>query len=87
MTKVTIYLTSNCPYCTRAKNFLQNKGVPFDTIDLTHNPTELSRLKSQTQWMTVPQIFIGKHFIGGYMDMLKLEEEGKLDSLLNDESL
>ena len=34
---VTIYTTSTCPWCTRAKQFLQQKGVPFQERNLEHD--------------------------------------------------
>ncbi len=83
MVSVKLYITSHCPYCTRAKNFLHNKGIKFEVIDLTHKPDELRSLKQQTHWQTVPQIFIGTQFIGGYSDMVQLDREGELDVLLS----
>lgn len=82
MSAVKLYITSNCPFCIRAKNFLQSKGIKFEVIDLTHKPQELIALKLKTHWQTIPQIFIGTQFIGGYTDMIQLEREGKLDPLL-----
>jgi glutaredoxin 3 len=34
---------------------------------------------------TVPQIFINNEPVGGYTDIVALEEQGKLESLLNPE--
>lgn len=80
--KVKLYVTSHCPFCVRAKTFLQNKGIPFELIDLTHQPEQLKQLKETTHWKTVPQIFIGPTFIGGYTDMLQLDTAGKFDELI-----
>jgi glutaredoxin 3 len=80
--KVKLYVTSNCPYCVRAKQFLESKGVGYELIDLTHKPEDLERLKNTTHWRTVPQIFVGETFIGGYTDMVKLDSDGRLDPLL-----
>lgn len=82
MSNVKIYLTENCPYCIRAKKFLVQKKVAFTEIDLTNKPEELQALKNKTGWQTVPQIFINEKLIGGYTDMMALEDEGKLDTLL-----
>ena len=35
-------------------------------------------------YRTVPQIFIGDNFIGGYDQLAGLERQGKLDGLLAD---
>jgi glutaredoxin 3 len=76
--KAKLYVTNYCPFCVRAKNFLIAKGIPFDVIDLTHDPAELERLKTETHWKTVPMIFINDEFIGGYTDMLEQDKLGKI---------
>lgn len=82
---IKLYVTSHCPFCIRAKQFLQTKHLSFELIDLTNSPQELKALKETTHWRTVPQIFVGKTFIGGYTDMVKLDEEGKLSPLIESE--
>lgn len=84
MNQVKIYLTESCPYCIRAKQFLKQKQIPFVEIDLTHKPQELAELKRKTGWQTIPQIYFGTHFIGGYTDMVALDEKGELEKLLKD---
>ena len=84
MEAVKVYLTQACPYCVRAKRFLNENGIKFTEIDLTHNHSELMRLKSETNWQTVPMIFIGSHFIGGYTDMMALHKKGELKILLDE---
>jgi glutaredoxin 3 len=82
MAKVVIYSKDPCPYCVRAKNFLQDKGIAFEEIDLTDQPAEIERIKNETGWRTVPIILIDGKLIGGYTDLKALDDEGKLDSLL-----
>lgn len=83
MAKVILYKKNPCPYCDRAINFLENKGVEFDIIDLTDKPEEIDRIKEETGWRTVPIILINGKLVGGYTDLKALEEEGKLYELLN----
>lgn len=82
MAKVIMYTKDPCPFCDRAKSFLENKGVEFEEIDLTDRPDEIQRIKTETGWRTVPIIMINGKLIGGYTDLKALDEEGKLDSLL-----
>jgi len=82
MQKITIYSTTNCPYCVAAKNLCINKGLDYQEIDLTGDPDELAKIKNQTGMMTVPQIFIGEEFIGGYVDLKKLNDTGELNQKL-----
>jgi glutaredoxin 3 len=80
---VIVYTTPICPYCVRAKQLLKQKGVAFSEIDLSREPAEARQeLMARTRHRTVPQIFIGEQFIGGFDDLYALERQGKLDALL-----
>lgn len=82
MSKVLIIKKNPCPFCDRAKNLLDGKGISYDVLDLTDNLDELQNWKDKTGWKTVPMIFINDQLIGGYTDLKTLDDEGKLDSLL-----
>ena len=82
MKPVTIYTTSYCPHCARAKRLLQNKNIPFTEIDVTNDPKNREEIEKRTGWMTVPMIFIGGEFIGGADDLFSLDREGKLQEKL-----
>ena len=71
-----------CPYCDRAKNLLDGKGIPFEVIDLTDKMDELQAWKEKTGWKTVPMIFINDNLVGGYTDLKALDDEGKLDEMV-----
>lgn len=76
---VKIYTTQYCPFCSRAKELFKKKNVPFQEIDLTNDSAIREKLEKQTGWMTVPMIFIGDEFIGGFDDVYALEQKGQLD--------
>lgn len=76
--QVLIYSKKMCPYCVRAKEFFRSRGIDFEEIDLSDNYSELERLKAKTGHMTVPQIFVGDQFIGGYTDLVSAVEAGEL---------
>ena len=82
MAKVVVYSKVPCPYCVRAKSFLEEKEIPFEEFDLTDKPEEIEKIKNETGWRTVPIIMINGKLIGGYTDLKALDEEGKLDSML-----
>jgi glutaredoxin 3 len=79
---VTMYTTSWCPYCSRARSLLKNKGVSFEDIDIDEAPEKRTEMQNRSGRRTVPQIFIGDHHVGGCDDLHALEEAGKLDALL-----
>ncbi len=83
MAKIVMIKKNPCPYCDRAKQLLDNKNVKYEIVDLTDNLDELQTWKDKTGYKTVPMIFINDELIGGYSDLKALDDEGKLDSLLN----
>lgn len=82
--KVTIYTWTVCPYCDRAKTLLTNKGVAFEEVNLDGRDDELDALRKKTGFRTIPQIFIGEEFIGGFQDLSALEAADQLDEKLKD---
>ena len=82
MPKILIYKKNPCPYCDRALNFLDNKGLTYDVVDFTGKPEEIERIKNETGWKTVPIILINDNLVGGYTDLKKLDDDGKFDLLL-----
>ena len=83
MSKVRIYTTPICPYCTRAKALLAKKGVPFDEIDVYMDGDARDDMQSKTSGArTVPQIFIGDRHVGGCEELYALDKAGELDPLL-----
>lgn len=83
MAEVKIYSTTVCPYCVRAKQLLERKGVAYTDINLSQeDPQVRLDLMQRTNHRTVPQIFINDQFIGGFDQLYALEREGKLDQLL-----
>jgi glutaredoxin 3 len=83
MAEVTIYTTTYCMYCERAKKLLKQKGIAFKEIDVTNDPEARKRLQEKANGRTtVPQIFIDGNHIGGCDDLYDLEKAGKLDPLL-----
>lgn len=82
MASVKIYTWTVCPYCVRAKNLLNSKGIVFEEINLDGRDQELEELRKRTGMRTIPQIFINDQLIGGYTELAQLEGEGQLDELL-----
>jgi glutaredoxin 3 len=83
MNRIRIYTTRYCSYCIAAKRLLLRKGVDFTEIDVSADAKGRSKMAARANGcMTVPQIFIGSIFVGGYDDLYLLDQRGKLDALL-----
>lgn len=80
--EVLVYTTRRCPFCTRAIDLLEDKGVGYTEIRIDNKPELREEMEERAKRKTVPQIFIGDVHVGGCDDMYKLEDEGKLDGLL-----
>ena len=84
MQTVTIYTTAVCPYCVRAKQLLQKRGVTqLHEVRVDKNPAEKALMMERTGRRTVPQIYIGDKHIGGCDDLMALDQAGDLLPLLN----
>ena len=83
MNKVIIYSTQVCPYCIRAKQLLDRKGVKYTEIKVDEDLKQREIMEKITGRRTVPQIIINDQPISGCDDLYALERAGKLDSLLN----
>ena len=83
MQAVKMYTTASCPYCIRAKQVLQAKGVQnIEEIRVDLDGAERLRMIQITGRRTVPQIFIGHTHVGGCDDLISLDERGALLPLL-----
>jgi glutaredoxin 3 len=79
---VTLYTTRYCPYCIRARDLLDQKGVAYTEIAVDGNPQLRQKMTSLSGRTSVPQIWIGEQHIGGCDEMMLLERQGRLDGLL-----
>ncbi|MBW7954950.1 glutaredoxin [Candidatus Gracilibacteria bacterium] len=83
---ITIYSKDTCSYCHKAKILLENLKLEFIEVDLSGKQDEIIKLANMSGLRTLPQIFVGEvkkeNLIGGYTDLEKLKNSGKLDEVL-----
>ena len=79
---ITMYTQAFCGYCAAARSLLNEKKAAYKEIDVTLNKTLRREMKDRSGRNTVPQIFVGDQYIGGYDDLSELDRDGKLDELL-----
>ncbi|XFA72838.1 glutaredoxin 3 [Thermosynechococcaceae cyanobacterium Okahandja] len=83
MASVEIYTWSACPFCIRAKQLLNRKGVPFTEYVIDGDEAARQKMAQRANGRrSLPQIFINNQHIGGCDDLYALEAQGKLDALL-----
>ena len=84
MNHVRMYTTQVCPYCIRAKQLLQARGVgQIEEIRVDLDPEQRLHMMEITGRRTVPQIFIGDTHVGGCDDLVALDQRGGLLPLLS----
>jgi len=69
---ITIYITPACPYCLQAKNYFEEKKLPFEEIDVGANKKAAEEMVKLSGQMGVPVIKIDKEMIIGF-DKEKIE--------------
>ena len=73
-----VFGKDKCPHCTRAKNYLDDKNIPYTYHDVVKNPGAmyemLARVKpiiGEKTPVTTPQIWLDDHYVGGADDLGK----------------
>jgi glutaredoxin 3 len=82
VTRIQIYTTRWCGYCTQARRLLDEKGLDYEEIALDDDPAYRQRIFDLTGGWTVPQILIDGDPIGGYTELWRLDKSGALDAKL-----
>jgi glutaredoxin-like YruB-family protein len=65
MAKVIVYSTPTCPYCKMAKEFLKEKNVAYEDVNVQADHDRAKEMIEKTGQMGVPVLDIdGKIIIG-----------------------
>lgn len=73
MAKVKLYGTPTCPYCTRAKQMLENEGIEFENADVSSDEAAMQEMLDKTGQMSVPVLDIDGEIVVGF-DKNKISE-------------
>lgn len=63
---IKVYSTPTCPWCVKAKNFLNEKGVEFEDIDVSASDEARNELVEKSGQMGVPVLDINGKIIVGF---------------------
>ncbi len=78
--KVKIYTTNTCPYCVYAKNYLEERKIKFEELNVQNNKEAAKEMIEKSGQMGVPVIDINGTIIVGF-DRAAIDEELKKTSL------
>lgn len=79
---VEVYCTVTCPFCRLTRYFLQQQGIPYIEFLVDKNALQHLQIDRSARPVTVPQIFIGGYHVGGYEDLMVLNNTGELARML-----
>ena len=78
---IKIYSANWWGSCIAAKKLLDDKGLSYEEINIDKEGISREKLVKITGGFTIPQIIINKKPIGGFEQLLILNQEDKLDQL------
>ena len=78
---IKIYSTNWCGPCKLAKKLLDDLNLSYQEIDIEKNNISREKLSQLTGGFTVPQIVINDKPIGGFDQLIKIHNEGKLKNI------
>lgn len=74
MAKIKVYSTPTCPWCRMLKDYLIEKKVEFENIDVSSDRNAADEMVEKSGQLGVPQIEINGRMIVGF-DRDAIEEE------------
>ncbi|MBI2041951.1 MAG: glutathione S-transferase N-terminal domain-containing protein [Candidatus Nealsonbacteria bacterium] len=75
MPKIKIYSTPTCPYCITLKEFLKEKGIEFEDVNVGQDVQAREEMINKSGQMGVPVVDIDGEIIVGF-------DKGKISKLL-----
>ncbi len=66
MTKVKVYSTTTCPWCSRAKAYLREKNVDFEDLNVGVDAKARQEMVEKSGQLGVPVIEINDKIIIGF---------------------
>lgn len=66
MPQVIVYSTPTCPYCTMAKDYLEDNKVEFEEKDVSTDETARDEMVEKSSQMSVPVIDVAGEMVIGF---------------------
>ena len=80
---IKVYTSHSCFYCTRAKNYLDNLDIDYETLNIQEDSTARDFFM-KTGFRTVPQIFVDDQLLceGGSDGLVKMSKKDIQDKVI-----
>ena len=76
MKKVLIYSTPTCPYCVKAKEYLDFHNIEFEDIDVSTSQNKMQEMLDKSGQMSVPVLDLDGKIVVGF-------NKDEIDKILN----
>ena len=75
---IKIYSTPNCSFCVKAKLLLDGMDIPYEDFNIYEDEAAMNVMR-EMEFTSVPQISINDIWIGGYSELVEMQETGLLE--------
>lgn len=69
MSKAIVWSKNHCPFCDQAKALLTQRGIEYTEKKIGEGFTREDLLEAVPAARTVPQIFLGEEYVGGFTEL------------------
>jgi glutaredoxin 3 len=76
MEEITVYTTPTCPWCSKAKSYLSEKGVAYKEVNVATDANAARQMVEITGQRSVPVIAKGDQYVVGF-------NQGEIDRILH----
>ncbi len=66
---ITLYSTPTCPWCHKAKDYLDSKNVEYEDVDVSQNTEGAHEMVKKSGQMGVPVLDINGKILVGFNPM------------------
>ncbi|MDR1516213.1 MAG: glutathione S-transferase N-terminal domain-containing protein [Synergistaceae bacterium] len=77
---VVVYSTKSCPWCVKAKEYLDTLKIAYESIDVGSDREAAKEIVEKTKQRGVPVIKVGTRYIVGF-------DQGAIQSALKEDGL
>lgn len=67
--KAVVWSKYHCPFCDQAKALLKLKGIEYEERKIGDGYSKEDLLDAVPTARTVPQIFLGEEYVGGFTEL------------------
>jgi len=86
--KILIYMKGTpmfpqCGFSAATVKTFEELRTPFETVNVLEDPDKRRAIKEFSEWPTIPQVYIGGEFVGGWDIVRELHERGELQAMVS----